>query len=199
VTEKEDDTKELGLAEIKEVLKVIAGSGGYPALGLAGVLDDDVLDAMVKTKAKKSRSKTRYYDQEGAEITADEWRPLQKAHGLHAVFQNPKIRIQLLWHGIHKNADMIPKDQAPLWEVVTSDRIMVVDELTGVEKEKFTDAESVDFWRKEDATATYNELVAKWTESYIDDGGKLHEVGNELAPPDPDKPSAESAPSTEVW
>lgn len=187
---------------LEELMRVMGALPGIAALFGEGEEDVDVLTSIGKIVGKPKRgASTRYYDQMDQETTSEEWKRLMSQGAQLAIYQNHKIRVRLVWLGINEKANTVPLDQAELWKVQVCDRIVVTDDITGEEREKFVESgnSTIHFSDRDKARGYYNRQVESWTKSYIDDDGKLHEVDNELAPPDPDKPSAASAPPDDVW
>lgn len=125
---------------------------------------------------------TQYFDKEGDEISANLYKDLAADDSYRIVhaFENEKVRMLLLWTGEIKGADQMFRTSYPLFKVEQYDK------LDGKWVESFESGKTLPTLRK--AEEYYEDFVMRWTESYIDEDGEMHEIGNLLAPPEPPKP-----------
>lgn len=130
-----------------------------------------------------SKAASIYVDRDGVQISMPEWSLLQTQDEYRFIrrYGNEKVKVNLMWLGMvpRRFVDNSLPDYWPVFELqvwnVGPDGQAIEDPVEHGRK----------FGRQGDAVEWYDAFIAKWTESYVDERGKLIEVGNEFAPPDP--------------
>lgn len=108
-------------------------------------------------------------------------------------FSNDRVQLRLacvLSLHVHPG---VPKEHYKPW-LVTVENIIHDDPVDGSFLPEPNIVKDIDatrsFRTQQEAEKHYNDFLAKYTDSHYDpETGELREVGNKLAPPDPDKPT----------
>ncbi|MCG5512802.1 hypothetical protein [Ectothiorhodospira shaposhnikovii] len=137
----------------------------------------------------------KYYTKDRARITKEIWLKLRfdKKYSTIKEFENEKIRVVAEWYGaIDDNQSVTIGFGAPLFRVVVMNATDIGAGIQWVEDHSL----SKGFEIEKEAIAHYESVVAKWTESYLEevelDNGNvvevLVEIGNKVAPEVPPDP-----------
>lgn len=130
----------------------------------------------------------QYFDKDVKEITENLYKDLVADDSYRTVhaFQNEKVKLIIEWVGAIEGADQLFRTTYPLFVAKQFDFLPDKDEWI----ESFESNRTFPNMKK--VSQYYEDFVMRWTESYIDEEGEIHEVGNVLAPPPP--PPSEDAP-----
>lgn len=125
---------------------------------------------------------TKYFDKEVNEISANLCKDLLADESYRTVraFENEKVRLVITWVGEIKDADELFRTTYPLFKLEQHDKV------DGAWVESFESGRTFASMRKVDEY--YEDFIVRWTASFFDEDGEIHEVGNLLAPPEPPKP-----------
>lgn len=126
---------------------------------------------------------TQYFDKGGNEISANLYQDLIKDDTYRIVhaFENEKVRLIITWQGEIKGADQLFRTTYPLFKTEQHDKLGDKWVESFESGKTFSDMKKVESF--------YEDFIIRWTESYFDEDGEVHEVGNKLAPPEPPKSS----------
>lgn len=133
-----------------------------------------------------------YFDRQNREISAAQFEDLLKTPNYESVYvydDGKKIRIELLWTGMVKNARNYFASDRPIFTIscqnYSSDG-------------KLVDAPDMNgrvFSRENRAISAVQEFLLDWTDASIDENGKFCDDGNLCKPPEPPEPPKPDAPS----
>lgn len=128
---------------------------------------------------------TKFFDKEAQEISQNLFNDLiaDDSYRIVGQFKNKRVKLVIEWIGQVDNADTLFR---------TSYKLFVAKQYDWMPKEE-TWKESIEsgttFATLKAAEAFYEDFLLRWTKSYIDEEGEMQEVENELAPPEPPKPT----------
>lgn len=136
-----------------------------------------------------------YIDRTGRKIDHGEWlkRLADDSYRTVRQFDNGIVQVSLFWVGkLNRLQAQSFRDTWPVFSVrvlnYKADGSLAADPVD--DNRTFHDEESALDW--------YEEFLTTWTESVIDDDGKLVEVDNHLAPPPPPDPDAPTSSAETV-
>lgn len=125
---------------------------------------------------------TQYFDKDVNEISVNQYKDLlaDDTYRIIHAFENEKVRLVITWQGAIKDADQLFRATYPLFKAEQYDKV----------GDKWVESfeSGTTFANLNKAESYYEDFVMRWTDSYIDEEGEIHEVGNVLAPPEPPKP-----------
>lgn len=126
-------------------------------------------------------SKSNYLDRHGGKITREEWLKLREDPDYCTLgqFQNEKVLVRAVWHGYPRDHRVMEE----YWE------IFQLEIYNRLENKWVIDPGSRFYWDEQQMMAAYRVFLKRYTDCHDDDEGNFVEVGNELAPPDPNKAS----------
>lgn len=126
---------------------------------------------------------TLYLDKDVNEITASECNDLlaDDSYRIVHAFENEKVRLIITWLGKIVDGDQMFRTTYPLFKAEQYDKL----------GDKWVESpeSGTTFPNLKKVEAYYEDFVIRWTKSYFDEDGNIHEVGNVLAPPEPPKPN----------
>lgn len=120
-----------------------------------------------------------YKDREGDLIDAARWESLlsDESYSILGNFENEKVKIRAEWVG--KPHD--PKVMEEYWEIYS------LEVWNWYEDKWVLDTSSRYYYSETQMMAQYRAFLKRYTECHDDEEGNFVEVGNKLAPPDPNK------------
>ena len=116
-------------------------------------------------------------------------------------FDNGRLRIRVTRCNRIENVHVIPdefqlKFEVEVWNIISTD---TEGRPLAAPKVIYDVTESKKFANIKAATEHYERLLLDWTDCQVDGSGKLHEIGNKLAPPAPDVPTvADDSPLSDA-
>lgn len=133
----------------------------------------------------------QYYDREGRRISLLTWQNHQAntSYSLLREYDNGAVRVRLVWLG--KLMDREAQSYRDTWPLFTIS-VWNYNDQGRLVPDPVEDGKT--FAHEQEAINAYEEFLINWTDSTVNDEGKLIEADNLLAPPpppDPDKPSTE--------
>ena len=128
-----------------------------------------------------------YIDRTGRRIDHGEWlkRLSDESYCTVKEFDNGQVNVRLRWVG--KLNRLQAQSFRDTWPVFAA-RVMNYKEDGSLAADPVDDGRT--FHDEESALDWYEEFLTTWTESFINEDGKLAEVDNHLAPPPPPDPDA---------
>lgn len=127
----------------------------------------------------------KFFDKDVQEISQNVFNDLIADDSYRIVnqFQNKRVKLVIEWVGKIENADSTFR---PSYKLFIAKQY---DWLPSENDWKESIESGTTFATFKAADLFYQDFLLRWTDSYFDDEGEIKEVGNELTPPEPPKPT----------